>query len=108
MHTVHTTKEPVTLTMCIIGGGLFVLGKLIGGNKLTLPRIFSILEEGKRMMLSPLPGTPLSFTISPSTIHYPLPETQENENLIALYIKVTNPPAFIVTGKDGSSLATLN
>lgn len=90
MHTDHTTNESGVITM-VVTDGLFILGTLISGNKLQLPRIFSLLEEGKRMMLSPLPGTPLFITIGPNTLHYPLPNTPENQGLLILYDKVTHP-----------------
>jgi hypothetical protein len=90
MHTDHTTKEEGVITMTVTNG-LFILGKLISGNKLQLPRIFSIIKDGREMMLSPLPGTPLFITIGVNTLHYPIPLDAENKNLLALYDKVTHP-----------------
>jgi hypothetical protein len=105
-----------TLTMVIING-IFMIGKMIGGNKLTKPRIFiTYMEEavdeskphrpkiidpgtGKptlrpmiRMEL--LPGTPPFVRIGIEACSYPVPERPENKTMFDLYERVTNPAVY--------------
>lgn len=89
MTEIAKEKKPEgTLTMAITSIG-FIMGRLIGGNKLTKPRIFSIIENGQRIQMSPLPGTP-SFMRLGMESNYPIPETDENKGLVELYNRVTN------------------
>lgn len=115
MHTDHSTKESGVITMAFISG-LFILGKLLGGNKLTDPRIFSIIENGKRIMLSPLPGTPSFITLGPDGFHYPMPINDDNANIFDLYDRVTHPqpqsnivlPGGGIAGQGGGNVVKLN
>jgi hypothetical protein len=88
-------KEEGVVSMCITNG-LFVIGKLIGGNKLTDPRIFMVIDDGKRVQMSPLPGTPPFIAINPEALRYPMPETPENKNILDLYDRVTHPQNVVV------------
>jgi len=81
-------KDEGVISM-VITNGMFIMGKLIGGNKLCLPRVFTFLEEGKRIQLSPLPAIPPFITIGNDAARYAVPET--DRNLHELYQRVTNP-----------------
>lgn len=96
MHTKYEGKEEGVITMvCIVG--LFILGKLVGGNKLTDPRIFSIIEEGRRIQMSPPPGTPPFIVLTGvDGFRYTMPETPENKNILELYDRVTHPPNVVI------------
>jgi hypothetical protein len=78
-----------SLTMLICSGGAFIVGRLIGGNKLTKPRLISIIDDGKRIQMSPLPGTPPFMRVGMES-NYPIPETEGNKALYDLYERVTN------------------
>jgi hypothetical protein len=91
MHTKHDGKEGV-ITMTVTGG-LFIIGKLIGGNKLTDPRVFDVIEDGAKIQMRPLPGTPPFVTLGTDGFRYPVPE--DDKPILDLYDRVTHP--FIVT-----------
>ena len=95
------------LTMCV-SNGLFVIGKLIGGNKLIQPRVFDLYMEqlidptgrpildqfGKpkfeeRIRMRPFPGVPGFCTIGPDAIRYPV--VTNMQNVMSLYERVTTP-----------------
>ena len=103
MRTEHKKEvEEPKVTMCVVGG-LFLMGKLIGGNKLMDPRIFTLIENGKRMQLSPLPSQPPFVIIARMSLFYPIPET--DKNMLELYERVTNPEnANIVTLAPGINM----
>ena len=100
-------KQPEgTLTMAIIAGNFWLVGRLVGGNKLTKPRIFSIIEDIDPMtkqakidpatgrpvtliQMAPLPGTPPFYRMSGGEGTYPVPERETN--YFELYNKVTDP-----------------
>ena len=89
MHTDHKREpEEPKVTMCVVGG-LFLVGKLIGGNKLVDPRVFTLIEDGKRMQLSPLPALPSFVIIARMGLSYLI---KEGDNLFRLYEQVTTPP----------------
>ena len=88
MHTEHKKDEEPKVTICVVAG-LFLVGKLVGGNKLMDPRVFTLIEEGKRMQLAPLPTQPPFVIIARMSLSYQIPET---DNLFKLYEKVTTPP----------------
>lgn len=93
MRTEHK-KEPEEpkVTMCVVAG-LFLVGKLVGGNKLVDPRVFTLIEDGKRMQLSPLPALPPFVIIARMSLFYPIPET---DNIFKLYEQVTTPPNIVI------------
>ena len=82
--------EEGTLTM-VIASGMVLIGRMIGGNKLIKPRVFETIENGKRMQLTPLPGTPPFARIGMEVCSYALPDNHNNSQLIDLYKKVTDP-----------------
>jgi hypothetical protein len=89
MHTDHKKEvEEPRVTMCVVAG-MFLVGKLVGGNKLMNPRVFTLIEEGKRMQLSPLPALPPFIIVARMGMSYPIPEA---DNIYKLYVKVTTPP----------------
>ena len=89
MHTDHKREpEEPKVTMCVVAG-LFLVGKLVGGNKLMNPRVFTLIEDGKRMQLSPLPALPPFVIVARMGLSYLIPET---DSLYKLYEKVTTPP----------------
>jgi hypothetical protein len=90
MHTKrdNDSTNPSIITMCCTGG-LFILGNLVSGNKLTNPRVFNVIDNGTRIQLSPLPGAPPFITIGPDGFRYPIPST--DTNLLGLYYRVTHP-----------------
>ena len=88
MHTKREVKEVGTITM-VISQGLFLIGNLVGGNKLLEPRVFVLIEDGAKMQLSPLPSTPPFVTFGNEVIRYPVPE--RDKNLLSLYDRVTHP-----------------
>jgi hypothetical protein len=90
MHTDHSKKEEGIIGM-VISNGLFLIGRLVGGNKLIDPRVFNIIDDGKRIQMSPLPGTPPFLTLGNDKMGYAIPETTENQNILDLYHKVTRP-----------------
>lgn len=96
MHTKHEGKEEGVITMVVVAG-LFILGKLIGGNKLTDPRIFSIIENGQRIMMSPPPGTPPFIVLTGvDGFRYTMPDVPENKNILELYDRVTHPQNIVL------------
>jgi len=88
MHTNHSKTEEPKVTMCVMDG-LFIVGKLVGGNKLIDPRIFSLIEGGNKMQLSPLPCLPTVIHIARMSLSYPIPV--HDVNMLNLYRKVTTP-----------------
>ena len=95
MHTKHEVKEEGVITMCLTNG-LFVLGKLIGGNKLCDPRIFGIIENGQKIQMAPLPGTPPFLNLGNEVSRYTMPEVADNKNILDLYYRVTHPTPEII------------
>jgi hypothetical protein len=83
-------KQEPYLTM-VISAGLFLVGTIIGGNKLVKPRIFTLIENGNRIQMSPLPGTPAFARIDPGGIYYNIPPTELNKSIYDLYRRVTAP-----------------
>jgi hypothetical protein len=81
-------KDEGVVTM-VISGGLFLIGRLIGGNKLTKPRVFQVIENGKRIQMSPLPGTPPFMRIGLESGSYTMPEREKA--IHDLYKQVTSP-----------------
>jgi hypothetical protein len=84
-------KEQEGILSMVIINGIFMIGKMVGGNKLTKPRIFSIIKDGKEIMMSPLPGTPPFLRVGIEANSYPIPDRPENKNIVDLYDRVTNP-----------------
>jgi hypothetical protein len=95
MHTKHEGKEEV-ITM-VLTGGLFIIGKLIGGNKLTDPRVFDVIENGAKIQMRPLPGTPPFVTLGTDGLRYPVPES--DKAMLELYDRVTHPIIVTEPGK---------
>jgi hypothetical protein len=98
------------LTMAV-AGGVFLVGTLIGGNKLLLPRVFTTFEEKEKdpatglwkkdpetgddalfpkIRMQPLPGVPPFVLLKGDGFTYPVPES--DIFLYRLYRKVTTPP----------------
>ena len=97
------------VTMCITMG-LWVIGKLVGGNKLVSPRVFDLYEElvfdknqqpitdpktGKqktepRIRMQPLPGLPPYCTVGPEAVKYPV--LTNFGNVLDLYVRVSAQP----------------
>jgi hypothetical protein len=84
-------KDEGAITMVCLAG-LFVVGKLYGKTMLKDPRVFAIIENGARIQLSPLPGTPGMITIGDFALMYEIPK--EDKNLQELYYRVTHPEEF--------------
>ena len=101
MHTKHEGKEVGTISM-IITQGLFLIGNLVGGNKLLEPRVFTFIEEGAKIQLSPLPSLPPFVTFGNEVIKYSVPE--KDRNLLSLYDRVTHPQPEGVMGTAGPRL----
>ena len=80
-------ESPSSLTM-IVSAGIFMVGKFKDG-KLFSPRIFSIIEDGAKYMMSPLPGNPSAIDVRVD-IRYPIPWGERS--IIGLYEKTTSPP----------------
>lgn len=85
---VKEKKPEGALTLAITSIG-FIVGRLIGGNKLTKPRIYTIIDGGKRFQMSPLPGTPPFMRLGMES-NYPVPENDANRGMFELYDRVTN------------------
>lgn len=89
MRTQHEgVKDEVSM---VVVSGLFLVGKLIGGNKLTEPRVFQIIEQGKKIQMSPLPGNPPFVLVNNEGLRYTIPDTNINKNITELYYRVTHP-----------------
>lgn len=88
-------QDKGTLTMVLLHSGIFLIGILIGGNKLTNPRVFSIEDSQhdgkptKLMRMEPLPGIP-DFIRIHDEASYPIPGAATQ--IIALYEQVTTNP----------------
>ena len=89
MHTKHEGKKEEGVISMVVSNGLFIVGKLVGGNKLIEPRIFQVIEGGKKIQLSPLPSTPPFITLESDGFRYAIPET--DRNIPDLYDRVTHP-----------------
>jgi hypothetical protein len=97
--TMHTKRDndstnPSIITMCCTGG-LFILGNLVSGNKLTNPRVFNVIDNGTRIQLSPLPGNPPWINTGSDGFRYHIPST--DTNLLGLYYRVTHPEENVLT-----------
>ena len=108
MHT-KREQEAGVISMCLIGG-LFIVGVLTGGNKLSDPRVVTLFEEPKvdpttgkavmgvdgrqvtipKMRMSPMPGNPPYVISNRMSLVYPIPE--HDKNTLDLYKRVTAPP----------------
>lgn len=89
------------LTM-VISNGLFIIGGMMGGNKLNFPRVFQLApeldENGKPKLvngipkmlinMSPLPGIPPYVRIGIDAVSYPIPEREKA--IYDLYARVTD------------------
>jgi len=105
-------QEPEgVVTMCI-SGGLWFIGKLVGGNKLIAPRVFDMYEiklfdeknqpiidpqtrEQKtepRIRMQPFPGAPSYCLVGSDAVRYPV--LTNIGNLLSLYVRVSTkvPP----------------
>lgn len=71
-------------------GGMFLMGRLEGGNKLLKPRVFTIEENGTRMRLQTLPSFPPFVNVRPDFSYY---VPYHDVNLVALYERVTGKEA---------------
>ena len=97
----HTKREQDAgvISMCLIGG-LFIVGVLTGGNKISDPRVVTLFEEPKvdgsktvmipKMRMSPMPGNPPYVISNRMSLVYPIPE--HDKNTLDLYKRVTAPP----------------
>jgi len=109
MHT-KREKEEGTISMCLIGG-LFIVGKLVGGNKVVSPRVVNLFEEQSsdphgnpitipKMRMSHLPGTPPYLISNRMSLVYPVPE--HDKNTLDLYARVTAPiPKSVIVTPEG-------
>jgi hypothetical protein len=89
----------------VVDSGMFILGNLVGSNKLNKPRVFQIIQnpdydstkpaEGENsktlIQLSPLPGTPPYLNVGSGVSRYPVPLKVWNKIITELYARVTNP-----------------
>jgi len=89
----------------VVDGGMFILGRLVGSNKLNKPRVFQVIPnpeydptkpaEGQNsktlIQLSPLPGTPPFLNVGNSVSRYPVPLKAWNKSITDLYARVTDP-----------------
>ena len=89
MHTKHERKHEEGVISMVVSNGLFIVGKLVGGSKLIEPRVFLVIEGGKKIQLSPLPSNPPFITLGPDGFRYAIPET--DRNVLDLYDRVTHP-----------------
>jgi hypothetical protein len=98
MHTKHEKEEGI-LSLCLIAG-LFIIGRLLGGNKIIAPRVLTLFDEqGKdlsgnivttpKMRMSPLPSNPPFIHSSLISLSYPIPEADRATH--DLYSRVTAP-----------------
>ena len=84
-------KEDDSIYM-IFRTGLFLVGKLVGGNKLVGPRVFSVIDNGARIQMTPLPGVPMFVLLGNDGFRYPVPKA--DKVMYDLYYKVTHPEEF--------------
>lgn len=102
-------SDPGKLTMVLLNSGLFVVGMLVGGNKLVNPRLFTVFEEPsfdkdgtllmdpqtgrqksiQKMKMEPFPGLPPFMRIVNEPTY---PISPAASSLCALYEHVTTPP----------------
>jgi hypothetical protein len=86
----------------VILPGLLLIGRLIGGNKLLKPRVFTMFDKeeidntGKRVkvpqiQMAPLPGTPPFYMLNGNEGRYPVPVNDHNRSIFELYERVTSP-----------------
>lgn len=77
----------------VISSGIFIVGVLVGDNKIINPRMFTMfesVENGKKvpkMQLSPLPANPPYVYVRPE-VRYRIPDW--DKNLLNLYERVTS------------------
>lgn len=93
-------KKDNALTM-VVAGGVFLIGTLVGGNKLLLPRVFTTFEEKEKhpetgadimipkIRMEPLPGIPPFVILKGDGFTYPVPEV--DIFIYRLYRQVTTP-----------------
>jgi hypothetical protein len=108
MHTQHEGKESPGVVSMVVVSGLFIIGKMVGGNKVLDPRVFTLFDEPQndgngnpipdpktgrqliipKMKLSPLPCLP-PHIVGKFDLIYPIPE--DDKKVLDLYKKVTMP-----------------
>jgi hypothetical protein len=89
-------RDKCNITM-ICTSGIFIIGNLIGGNKLTNPRLFTIIDDGKRIQMAPLPGNPAFLRLGMEGFSYPIPPT--DKPILELYERVTRPSPPLPVGE---------
>jgi hypothetical protein len=73
----------------IVTQGLFLVGERTGDRLLKNPRVMTLMDEGKKMQLTPLPGLPPQVTFPDSSMRYIVPEREKP--MYELYAQVTSP-----------------
>lgn len=82
-------SQEMEILHLILVNGLFLIGKLAGGNKLLKPRIYTPLNDG-RIHMGPLPGTPVFLDIRNCAGVAPI-RPDRNKDIYGLYAQVTDP-----------------
>jgi len=67
--------------------GMFIVGTATGAGRLEKPRVLTILDKGKQMQLTPLPGIPGEIFAPRDTISYVIPA--HDKGIKSLYERVT-------------------
>lgn len=84
------SKDQGVITMVCVSG-IFIIGKLTG-SRLNDPRIFTVIDNGTRVQIAPLPGTPASIVLTNRDgFNYEIPDNHNNKNILDLYYQVTHP-----------------
>ena len=90
----------VTTMVCV--GGIFIVGGMMGGNKLISPRLYTIFDDKEpdplnpgryrsvqKQQMSPLPGNPPFVIVGQDGFRYAVPEA--DVAMHELYRRVTKP-----------------
>jgi len=73
----------------VVTQGLFLVGEIQNKNEVKNPRVLTILEEGKRIQLTPLPGLPSRVQFPETSLTYSIPLREKS--IHDLYAQVTAP-----------------
>ena len=80
----------------VIQGQFWIVGRLVGGNKVLQPRIYRIIPDQKNpgqqlIQLEPFPHFPPFLNVGHGSMSFPILERETS--LIKLYEQVTSPEA---------------
>ena len=92
----------------VVTQGLFLIGEIQDKNVIKNPRVLTILEEGKKIQMTPLPGLPARAQFPDTALRYKIP--MREDGIYNLYAQVTAPGVDpnVDPGRRGAPLQGVN